>query len=396
VYSIKQIIAVLGISLLGIPRRLGACLVIVVGIAGAVTVFICVLAMARGFMATAATNGRADRVIVLSKAATAEAGSVVPRDAVGPLLSAPQIKRDPAGHPIASADYIAFARLSDRQTGLDVFATVRGVGPQILALRPEIHLVAGRMFKPAVHELIVGKTLQRRLAGLNIGSTLALPKGDWTVVGVFESNGDAHESELLADVETLLAAAQRNRFNSFTALLDQSTDFDAFRATLLTNPLLSVAVKREQDYLLEASASTTRLLNLMASVIGGVMAVGAALAAVNAMFSAIASRSTEIATLRAIGYEGVPVIASVFLEAMLFALIGAGIGATIAWSFFNGNIVNALTSDASPAPMGYVLKVDAGLITLGVASACVVGLIGGLFPAIRVARASVVAALRGQ
>jgi putative ABC transport system permease protein len=392
--SLRQIVAVMKISLLGVPQRLGACTVIVVGIAGVVAVLISVFAMARGFAETAAKTGRADRAIVLGKGTSTEAGSALPREAIATILNAGRIKKDPDGRPIASADYIAFARLTDRRTGLDAFATLRGTGPRILSLRPEIKLVAGRMFEPAVQELIVGRALQRRLEGLEVGSRLTLPKGDWTVVGAFESDGDSHESELLTDAETLLSAYQRNKFNSVTVLLDAAAEFGAFQSSLGANPALSVTVKRERDYLIEASRPTTRLLNTMAGVIGGIMALGAIFAAVNAMFSAISARSTEIGTLRAIGYDGTAVVISVFLEALLFALTGAVIGAAVAWCFFNGNAMSTLT-DTGAAPISYVLRVSPGLMLLGIASACAIGLVGGLFPAIRIARASVVSALRG-
>jgi putative ABC transport system permease protein len=394
VYSLRQIVAVTAMSVAGIPRRLGASLVIVIGIAGVVAVLISVFAMVTSFTATAGKTGRADRAIVLNRGADSEGTSSLPREAAVALLNAPGIKKDPAGKPILSAENLAFVRLTDPRTGLDTFATLRGVGGQALALRPEIHLVEGRMFKPALHEMIVGRSLQRRLAGLDVGKRVALLQGDWTVVGAFESGGDSHESELLTDVETLLSAFQRNVFTSVTVLLDSPETFDAFKAALTTNPALSVAVKREPDYFSEASRPMASLLKIIASTIGVIMGLGAVFAAINTMYSAVSARSTEIATLRAIGYDGAPVVVSVLVESLLLALLGAFIGAAIAWVFFNGNSVSTITG-TSPSPVTYTLNVSSKLIEFGIFSACVIGLLGGLLPAARAARLSVAVAIRG-
>jgi putative ABC transport system permease protein len=394
VYSLRQIVAVTAMSVAGIPRRLGASLVIVIGIAGVVAVLISVFAMVTSFTATAGKTGRADRAIVLNRGSDSEGASSLPREAAVALLNAPGIKKDQAGKPILSAENLAFVRLTDPRTGLDTFVTLRGVGAQALALRPEIHLVEGRMFKPALHEMVVGRSLQRRLAGLEVGKRVALLQGDWTVVGAFESGGDSHESELLTDVETLLSAFQRNVFTSVTLMLDSPQTFDAFKAALTTNPALSVEVKREPDYFSEASRPMASLLKIIASTIGVIMGLGAVFAAINTMYSAVSARSTEIATLRAIGYDGAPVVVSVLVEALLLALLGALIGATIAWVFFNGNSVSTVTG-TSPSPVTYTLNVSYRLIGFGIFSACVIGLLGGLLPAARAARLSVAAAIRG-
>nr|WP_298719414.1 ABC transporter permease [uncultured Steroidobacter sp.] len=394
VQLMKQVGAVLSISLRGIPKRLGACLVIVIGIAGAVAVFISVFAMSSSFTETASKSGRADRVIVLAEGATTEGASSHQRADVNEILASQAIKRDSDGKAIATADYLAFARLTDERTGVDTFATLRGTGAKALLLRPEIEIVQGRMFEAGVRELIVGRALQRRLNGLGLNDRVPLPEGDWTVVGVFESGADARESELLTDAETLLSAYQRNEFNSVTVMLDDASAFDAFRSSLQINPALSVQAKRERDYLLDASAPTTRLLELIAVVIGGIMALGAIIAAVNAMYSAISTRSMEIAILRAVGYDGAPVAISVLIEALLFALAGAALGAAIAWLFFNGNTISTQTA-MGPGPMSYMLSINATVVLLGIGCGCTAGFIGGILPAMRATTAPVTAALRG-
>ena len=392
---LTQILAVTWLSLLSIPRRLGASLVIVIGVAGVVAVFICVLAMATSFTQAAVGTGRPDRAIVLTRGSDSEASSGFSRENAATILDGPGIRRSPDGKPIVSAENLAFIRLTDRRTGLDAFPTLRGIGPQAFALRPEIRIIAGRMFKPALHEVIVGKSVQQRVEGLEVGSHISLPQGDWTVVGVFASNGDSHESELLTDAETLLSAFQRNFITSVTVMLESPDRFGPFAAALGSDPTLSVDVKREPDYFIAATRPTSRLLKIIAYAIGGIMAFGAAFAALNTMYSAVSARGTEIATLRAIGFGGGSVVASVFVEAMLLALIGAALGAAAAWFFFNGNTVSTVTG-TSPSQVTFALNVSAGLIAAGVACACVIGAIGGLFPALRAARLSVAAAMRSS
>ncbi len=392
--ALRQVVRITTLSLLSIPARAGACAVTVIGVAGAVAVLICVFAMARGFAEVAAKAGRPDRAIVLGAGAEAEGGSSLSHDAVAKILDAPQIARTGDGHPIASADYIAFARLSDPHTGLDTFATVRGIGAQGLVLHREIKLVAGRSFDPAAWELIVGTSLQRRLGNLQLGQYIWLPQGQWKIVGSFESEADSHQSEFLGGADTLRSAYESASYNSVTVMLNHPGDFASFRRTLSVDPTLSVVVLGEREYLLEASKPTRRLLGLIAYFVGGIMALGASFATLNGMFSAIDARLREVATLRAIGYDAPAVIASVFVEALLLALVGAALGASAAWWFFSGSSVSTL-SGTNPAPVTYVLNVNGPLVVLALACACGIGLVGGLFPAIRTARRSVAVALKG-
>jgi putative ABC transport system permease protein len=391
--SFRQVWAVTAVSLLGIRRRLGACLVIVIGIAGVVAVLVSVFAMARGFSQMTAKTGRDDRVMILAGGAETEANSGLSRADVAAILNAGEIRTGPSGRPVASADTLVSLRLTDRKTGLDAFATLRGVGPEAGALRPEIRLVEGRLFGAGVNELIVGRALQRRLDGLDVGRRLRLPQGEWTIVGAFATDGDVRESELLADVETVFSAYNRNTFNSVNVSLRDGASLETLRAYLASQPGFAVKVEREREYLARVSEHTKKTLTFIATFIGGIMMLGAALAAINAMYSSIGSRSLEIATLRAVGYDGLPVLVSVFIEALAFALLGAALGATAAWQFFNGNVVSLLSS-AGPAPVAFALKVSPGLVAMGIASACAIGLVGGLFAAVRVARAPIAVALR--
>jgi putative ABC transport system permease protein len=391
---LRQASAVTAMNLRSLPTRLGTSVVIVVGIAAVVGVLISVLAMATGFVAAAAKSGRADRAIVLSSNAETEANSGVARVAAASVMDAPGIGRTSDGSAVASAEVLAFIPLTDKRTGLDSMVTLRGVGAKAFALRPEMKLIEGRMFAPAVHEVIVGRAASTRLDGLSVGRQIALPQGDWTVVGVFDSNGDTHESELLTDADTLISAFQRgDTFSSVTVGLERVDSFDTFKNTITTDPTLSVEVKREPDFFADASRPIGRLLTFIAYVIGGIMAVGSVFAALNTMYSAISARTTEIATLRAIGFGAGSVVVSVFVEALLLALVGAVIGASLAWFFFNGSSISTL-SGTSPSQLTYALVVSPELIAIGVGCACAIGALGGLFPAIRAAKLPVAAAMR--
>jgi putative ABC transport system permease protein len=389
-----QTVAVTGMNLRSLPGRYSTSLVIVFGIAAVVAVLISVLAMARGFVEAATRSGRPERAIVLGRGANSESSGAITRENASTILNAPGIRKAADGKPIASAEQLSFVFLPEKRTGRDAFVMVRGVGEQAFALRPEIRLIKGRMFKPGLNELIVGRSAQIRLDGVDVGSQVPLPQGDWRVVGVFASNGDSHESELLTDANTLIAATRRGEwFSSTTVWLENERAFNTFKEAVTTDPTLSVDVKREPAYFEEVSRPVGRLLTIIAYVIGGFMALGAVFAALNTMYSAISARSMEIATLRAIGFGAGPVIISVFVEALLLALAGALFGSAIAWFFFNGTAIST-TNGTNPSQLTFALTVTPALIAVGMGCALVIGVLGGLFPALRASRRPVAMALR--
>jgi len=389
---LRQIRAVTWMNLSSIPQRFGTSSVIVVGIAGVVAVLISVLAMATGFKRTIVATGRDDRAIVLRGGSDSELASTLSREATLTIMDAPGIRKDSAGKPIASAEAVVVVDMPKKSTDTGANVTIRGIGAAAMALRPEIHMVAGRMFQRGLRELIVGNGAQAQFKGLDVGSHIALRGSDWTIVGAFESNGDSHESELLADGETVLSAYRRNLYQSVVVLLESQDAFAAFKNSLTTNPQLSVAVMREHDYYAKQSQRMSNVLSFIAYVVGGIMAVGALFGALNTMYSAVSVRSREIATLRAIGFGASAVVLSVLIEAMLLSVVGALIGAGLAWIFFNGNFVSTLGSNFTQVV--FRLAVGPSLVVLGIVWACVIGLVGGLFPAIRAARLPVATALR--
>jgi putative ABC transport system permease protein len=385
--AFRQIGAVTLIGLRNIPARLGPSLVIVVGMACVVGVFISILSMSTGFIRSVENTGRADRAIVLSQGSLFEYASFISRDNALTIADAPGIAKTSDGKPIVSADALSYVVVPKKSDGLDAFLSVRGVGPQGFALRPEIKLTSGRMFNPAAHELIVGKSMLAEFEGLEVGQEIALPDGNWTVTGVFESNGDSHESQLITDAATLLSAMRTNGYKSVRVLLTSPASFDQFKNALTSNPALAVDVSRETDFFAAQSKPLNDFLTSIAYVVGGIMGLGAMFGALNTMYSAVSIRSTEIATLRAIGFGAGAVVTSVLVEALLLALAGALIGAAVAWVAFNGNL-HAIGG------LVFALAVTPSLVGFGVAFACTLGFIGGLFPAIRAARQPVAIALR--
>jgi putative ABC transport system permease protein len=387
--TIKQIVAVTGMSLRTIPERMGASLVIVVGMTLVVAVTISILSMSVGFMRTVHNTGRSDRAIVLSRGSQFEFASAISRDNMLSIADAPGIKTASDGRRIVSAEYLGAVLVTKKSNGLDAYVTLRGVGSEAFALRPEIRLVSGRMFQAARHELIVGKSALAQFEGLEVGSQVPLPEGDWTITGIFESNGDEHESDLMADSETVLSAMRANTFHSVTVMLQNPESFEQFRTAITTNPALAMDVTRETQFLVEQSKYLNTFLTLIAYVVGGIMGLGAAFGALNTMYSAVSARAMEIATLRAIGFSGTAVVASVLTESLVLAFLGAAIGTIVAWLAFNGNL-------HAVGGLVFRLAVTPSLVGLGFGFAFTLGFIGGLFPAIRAASLPVADALRAS
>jgi putative ABC transport system permease protein len=388
----KQIYALLAMSLRTVPQRLGASSVIVIGIAGVVSVLVSLLAMGAGFRHTLADTGRPDRVIVLRGGSDAELNSNVTRTDVATISNAPGLAKDAQGKALLSTELVTVVNLPKMDTGTDANVTLRGVGLKVREVRPELKIVTGRMFRPAVRELIAGSGAAKQFKGLTIGNVLHFRNADWTVTGIFTSNGDVHESELLADADTVGSSLERTGYSSAVGLLTGAGEFGKFKDALTTDPQLKVDVQREPDYYAAQSKALSKVINIVGNTVAVIMAIGAMFGALNTMYSAVAARSIEIATLRAIGFGGLPVLVSVMVEALLLALLGGVIGASLAWLFFNGHSVSTL--GGAFAQVVFQLTVTQTLITVGIVWACVIGLLGGFFPALRAARLPVAEALR--
>jgi putative ABC transport system permease protein len=292
-----------------------------------------------------------------------------------------------------SAEVTMPAPVARKRDNSDVNVTLRGVGEQYFAVRPELKLIAGRMLHPGTQELLVGEAAQNQFAGLEIGNQLRLPGGDWTVVGTFAGGNGSRESEVVADGRTVMLAYKLTSANTITVVLDSATALPTLRAALAAQPSLSVEVHAEPEYLATADNPTNTMLRLVAYAIGSIMAVGAFFSALNSMHSAVVQRTVEIATLRAIGFSASAVAASILIEALLLALAGAAIGVAIAYAAFNGTVISTLGGAEFDSQIVYALVITPSLVAISVLLACAVGLIGGFFPALRAAPANVADAL---
>ncbi|HTD11002.1 MAG TPA: ABC transporter permease [Steroidobacteraceae bacterium] len=391
---LSQALAITGISIRSIPERWAPSLVIVIGLAGVVAVFTALLAMATGFASTLKATGRADMVIVMRGGSEAELNSALLREQTDLIEQGPGIRSGADGKPLASAELMIIAELirkDDVKNGANI--TVRGVEPTAFALRPNLKIVAGRNFTPGLRELIVGGGVLRQFQGAEVGKVVRMRGSSWTVVGAFES-GDSHDSELWADINVARTTFGRLGSSSVLAALDGPGGFQRLKSALAADPRLTVDVLREQDYFDGQTKQFRQTIGFLAGVVTIIMALGAVFAALNSMYAAVAARGKEIATLRAIGFGGASVVVSVMIEALLLALAGGILGALIAYLLFNNLSVATLGQNFTQVVFNF--KVTPELVVRGLIIAVVIGMVGGLLPALRAARQPVTTSLREQ
>ncbi len=389
---IRQALAITKVNIKSIPQRWASSLVIVIGLAGVVAVFSALLAMAAGFQSTLAATGSKDSALMLRGGSQAELNSGLARDDVTLIKLEPGIRKGSDGKPLASAEMIVITELlrkGDTQNGANV--TLRGVEPNAFVLRPQLHVTEGRMFTPGLRELLVGRGVTRQFDGVALGKTLRMRGSEWTVVGIFDS-GDAHDSELWADVAIAQSTFNRQGFSSILAALDGPGAIATLKTALKADPRLNVDVQTEQEYFSDQTKQFRGTIGVLAGVVTLIMALGAIFAALNTMYAAVAARSREIATLRAIGFGGFAVLVSVMIESLVLSFIGGALGALLAYVLFNG--ISVSTLGANFTQVVFAFKVTFGLVLSGLVIAVAIGFIGGLLPAIRAARMQVTDALR--
>jgi putative ABC transport system permease protein len=387
---LSQTTAITSLNLKSIPERWGASLVIVVGLAGVVAVFTALLAMAEGFQSTLKSAGRADVAMVLRGGSQAELNSALLRDQVTLIKQAAGIAKDTDDQPLASAEMIVIAELAKKGDRSAQNVTVRGIGPKGMKLRPQVKIIEGRLFETGKRELIVGRGVTQQFEA-SVGQTLRFRGSDWTVVGVFES-GDANESELWCDVEVAQTSFNRQGFSSVRAVLDGANGMTTFKDALTADPRLSVDVQTEQEYYSGQTKQFRATIGVLAGIVTGIMGLGAIFAALNTMYAAVATRAREIATLRALGFGGLPVVMSVMIESLVLALVGGAIGAVIAYLLFNNLSVSTLGQNFTQVVFAF--KVTPALVVRGLVIAVIIGMFGGFLPAIRAARMPITTALR--
>jgi len=390
---LSQIAAITFLNLRSLPQRLGASAVAVVGITGVVVVFVAVLSIAEGFRATLRAAGDPKAAIVMS-AGSEEMASRLPREAAQIIKQAPGIFRGSEG-PSASAELFVIVNVPKRSTGTAANVPLRGMEPGGLAVRRQARFVEGRSFEPGRNEIVVGRAAARQFEGLDVGRSVLWGGNTWTVVGIFEAQGAIWESELWCDVSVLQPAYRRSdAFSSVHVLLETPEAFAGFKAALAADPRLGVSVFRETEYYAEQASATARLITTLGFAIATLMAAGAVFGAVNTMYTAVAARTREIATLRALGFGGVPVVLSVLVESAVLAAAGGVLGGSAAWAILDGYQATTLNWQTY-TQVAFAFRVTPALLAKGVSYALAMGLGGGLLPAMHAARLPVAAALRG-
>jgi putative ABC transport system permease protein len=380
-------------NLRSLKMRWVSAIVAVLGIAGTVGVFVAMLALARGFQATLVSSGSRGNAIVRRAGASSEMESVITLDSARIIQDGPGVARGKGGA-LGSPEVVVIASFPLKRTGTDANVPVRGVAPQVLEVRNNVRISSGRFFSTGLNELVVGRNVEASYAGFEQGKTVHFGGGTWTVVGVFDAGGSAFDSEIWCDANVLNQVFQRppNLFQSVTVRLTSNDAFQRFKDGLTSDPRLNVQVDREIDYYDKQSRQMTTLITVLGSIVAIVMGIGAVFGALNTMYSAVIERTREIATMRALGFGVGSVVTSFLIEAMCIALVGGLLGCVAVLP------LNQLTTGAMNfqtfSYLAFAFQVTPPLLAAGVAFGLMMGLIGGVPPAIRAARLPVAVALR--
>lgn len=376
-----------------VTARWTSAIVAVLGIAGTVGVFVAMLSLARGFKATLVASGAYDNAIVMRAGATSEIMSGVALDAVKILQDAPGVARTAEG-PAITSEVVVMAPFRLRSTATDANVQVRGVLPDVLRVRRNVKLVQGRLFEPGLEELIVGKNASSSYAGLTLGNTVNFGGGHWQVVGIFDAGGSAFDSEVWCDVRVLDDAYKRpaNIFQSVTVHLSSPEAFEQFKDAIISDRRLNLDVTREIEYYARQSTRTARLITILGGLVASVMAIGAIFGALNTMYSAVAERGREIATIRALGFGSGAIVSSFLIEALLISFAGGAIGC-LAVLPLNG-LTTGATNWQTFSHLAFAFRITPSLLLAGMSFGLAMGVLGGLSPAIRAAWRPVAVALR--
>ena len=391
---LSQTTAIIALNLRTVPARLSSSAVAIVGIAGVVVVFVSVLSIGAGFAAAMLGSGSPGRALVMRSGADTELTSGLEGPDVDVIKQAPGVRGD-GSTPLASAELYVILDVP-KKTSPDASANVpmRGIEPAGMAVRQEVSIIAGRMFEFGTNEVIVGRAANGQFVNTNVGDTIVSGQTRWQVVGIFEADGGVAETELWADVRTLQGAYRRgNTYQSVLVQLDSRQAFDTFRDWLTSNPQINVAIRRENDYYAAQSVAMTNLISTIGFGIAALMGIGAVFGAILTMYTAVATRAREIATLRALGFNTSSVLVSVLVESLALGAIGGVIGAAAAYIAFNGYQTSTMNFQTF-TQVAFAFRVTPALLGMGLFYALAMGLVGGLLPAIRAARLPIASALR--
>jgi putative ABC transport system permease protein len=392
-HSLKLILSMSLMNFRNLSRRRLNALVMTLSIAGVVAVFSGVLAMNAGLDGAMRDAGRPDRAVVLRAGSTVEIASAISRDEMDIIRNSTTLRVGSDGTPLIIGEAVAPLTLIEKRSGLEVNGTLRGVATEVLGVRPEIRIVAGRMFDPGKFEIIVGKQALEQFEGLQLGGELSAYNTNWKIVGVFAVDGSMRESELMAGDAIVMAVSRRPVFQNVTVVLPDASSIVTFKDAIAANPALAMDVFSESEFLQRESQSLNELLYFIAYIVGGIMALGAVFVAINAMYSSVDDRRREIATMRAIGFPPVVVAATIVAEAVLLALCGGVLGAVVAWAVANGSTVSTAVG-ADLRQLVFDVAMTPAVVVKGLGAALAIGVFGGSIPALRSLRSQVVDDLR--
>jgi putative ABC transport system permease protein len=391
---LRQTVAVMMLNLRTVPSRLGSSAVAIIGIAGVVVVFVSVLSISAGFSSAMGGSGSHGRAMVLRAGSDTEMTSGIEGPETRVIKEAPGIRRE-GSTTLASAELYVIIDLPKKSSpDLPANVPMRGIEPEGTQTREEMSIVEGRMFRFGTNEVIVGRGANRQFVGLNVGDTIVSGQNRWSVVGMFEADGGVAETEIWCDVHMLQGVYRRvNSFNSVIAKLDTIDSFDTFSAWLMKNPQVHASIYRENEYYRTRSEAMTRMIDTLGYGVAMLMGIGAVFGAVLTMYTAVASRAREIATLRALGFNTASVLLSVLAESVVLGAIGGIIGGGAAYFAFNGYQTSTMNFQTF-SQVAFAFRVTPRLLATGLFYALSMGLIGGLLPAIRAARLPISSALR--
>lgn len=390
---LSQTFTVIALGIRTIPRRLSSSIVAIVGVAGVVVVLVSVLSISEGFKAAVAGTGSPNRALVMRQGSDSEMTSGLSGPEADIVKEAPGMARDGQAA-LAAAELFVIVDLNKRSTGTPANVPIRGIEPASLKVRDEVTIVQGRAPQFGTNEAIVGRSAVREFAGVDLGSTYTSGELTLKIVGVFTSGGSASESEIWCDAHVLQGAYRRgNSYQSVLAKLDSPASLDTFKNWLTTNPQLKVNVRRESEYYVSQTSVMTGLINSIGYIIAALMGIAAVFGAILTMYTAVATRTREIATLRALGFNTLSVLVSVLGESMALASIGGIAGGLLAYFGFNG-YQTATMNFQTFSQIAFAFRVTPELLARGLVYALIMGLVGGLFPAIRAARLPISSALR--
>ena len=377
-----------------IRARWTSTIVAVLGIAGTVGVFVAMLSLARGFRATLVASGSPDDALVMRAGSTSEMMGGITLDSVRVVQDKPGVARDASGQPLVTQEVVGVIPVPLISTGTDANVQVRGVSPNVLEIRKFVKIVQGRMFTPGLDELVVGKNASKTYQGLTVGNTVNFGGGHWKVVGMFDAGGSSFDSEVWCDARILNEVLKRpaNIFQSATVHLTSPAAFREFKDAVGSDPQLNLEVEREVDYYAKQSSTMTRLITVLGGLVAAIMAIGAVFGALNTMYSAVSERGREIATMRALGFSSWNVILSFLFEALVISVI-AGIIGCVAVLRLNG-VTTSTMNFQTFSNVAFAFKITFGLLVEGVLFALVMGVLGGLLPAVRAALRPVAVSLR--